>query len=86
MQKPEKYKQRTNMNITTKANIGDTIFFMECNKVTSEEVKHIKIEISNKQHLYTEKTSISTLYYTNNESQIYEKDVFLSKQNLLDNL
>lgn len=74
------------MNINTKASIGDTIFFMVNNRVTFEEVKHIKIDICKKQHLYEEKTNITIIYSTNNDSKIHEKEVFLSKQELLDSL
>lgn len=74
------------MNIDTKASIRDTIFFMADNKVTSERVRNIAIEICNKQHLYEEKTSIAILYYTENDREIHEKDIFLSKQELLASL
>lgn len=74
------------MNIDTIANIGDTIYLMAENKVTTGVVKYIKIEITKEQSLYALKDVLYIQYRTSDGAILYNKDIFLTKQELLDSL
>ena len=74
------------MNITTLANIGDTVYIMEKNKVESCVIKEISIYI---QSGNTDLQSINVLIiYTIKDrvKEFQESEVFLTKQALLDSL
>lgn len=74
------------MNITTLANIGDTVYIMEKNKIAESCVKEISIyiqsgntdlQIINVVIIYTIKDRVR---------EFQESEVFLTKQALLDSL
>ena len=74
------------MNIETLANIGDTVYIMEKNKVESCVIKEISIYI---QSGNTDLQSINVLIiYTIKDrvKEFQESEVFLTKQALLDSL
>ena len=74
------------MEITTKANIGDEIFFLADNKVKISTIRHIKIEVTDIITNFGTEDHIVILYHTSDKSIIYEHNVFLTKQELLDSL
>lgn len=74
------------MNITTLANIGDTVYIMEKNKIAESCVKEISIyiqsgntdlQIINVVIIYTIKDRVR---------EFQESEIFLTKQALLDSL
>ena len=74
------------MKIETKANIGDEIFFMHENKVTSSTVIDISINIIGQKNLYKYTTITTIVYNTKRLLKILEENAFLSKQELLESL
>lgn len=74
------------MDIKTKANIGDTTYFLADNKVVTAVVKHIAIEVTEQTTQFGPKENTTIYYKTNTDNIIYEKDIFLTKQDLLDSL
>lgn len=74
------------MKIETKANIGDEIFFMHENKVTSSTVIDILINVIEQKNLYSYTTVTKIIYTTKQLPKILEECAFLSKQELLDSL
>ena len=74
------------MDISTKANIGDTVFFMSGNKVTTGQVKYIRIEIREVPIPLGFKNQVTIVNHISNNYRILEQDVFLTKQELLDSL
>ena len=74
------------MNITTLANIGDTVYIMEKNKIAESCVKEISIYM---QSGNTDLQSINVvIIYTIKDRvrEFQESEVFLTKQALLDSL
>lgn len=71
------------MKIEIKANIGDEIFFMYQNKVTSSTVTKIAINVK-EQKSFCSFTTITVVYTTNSLLQIFEECAFLSKKELLE--
>ena len=74
------------MNITTLANIGDTVYIMEKNKIAEACVEEIGIYIKSGN---TDLQSIDVLImYTIKDrvKEFQESEVFLTKQALLDSL
>lgn len=73
------------MEITTKYNLGDTVWFMDKNKPKSDNIKHIRIEILNEKN-----NSNSFIYYVDdiygNYGRYNEHELFPSKQQLLESL
>ena len=74
------------MKIEIKANIGDEIFFMHENKVTSSTVIDILINVIEQKDLYSYTTVTKIIYTTKLLPKILEEDAFLSKQELLESL
>lgn len=76
------------MTIETKANIGDTIYFMEDNKVQSSKVYFIAIDVSKKKDEWTktECSSVKISYTTEQRTIIQEELAFTSKEDLLKSL
>ena len=74
------------MDIITKADIEDEIFFLADNKVKTSIIRHIKIEVTKEDTQFGTKDKVVTLYSTSDGCKLYEHDVFLTKQELLDNL
>ena len=76
------------MTIETKANIGDTIYFMEDNKVQSSKVCFIAIDVSQKRNEWTreEDSSVKISYTTEQRTIIQEELAFTSKEDLLKSL
>lgn len=71
------------MEIKTKADIGDEIFFMSNNTVNTVEVEGIIISVKNISQMYYKKTKIIYIIGT---LELDENQVFLTKQDLLDSL
>ena len=74
------------MNITTLANIGDTVYIMEKNKIAESRVEEIGIYIKSRN---TDLQIISVLIiYTIKDRvrEFQESELFLTKQALLDSL
>ena len=74
------------MNITTLANIGDTIYIMEKNKIAESRVEEISIYIQSRN---TDLQIINVvIIYTIKDRvrEFQESEVFLTKQALLDSL
>ena len=74
------------MKIETKANIGDEVFFMHENKVTSDTVIDISINVIEQKNLYNYTTVTTIVYNTKRLLKILEENAFLSKQELLESL
>lgn len=74
------------MQIETKVNLGDEIYFMENNKVVMSTVKHIKIEIREEPTQFGAKTVITKTYQTANTAKLDESQIFLTKRALLESL
>lgn len=72
------------MDIKTKANIGDTTYFLADNKVVTAVVKHINIEVTEQTTQFGPRLNVIIYYNTSNK--VYEKDIFITKQELLDSL
>ena len=74
------------MNITTLANIGDTVYIMEKNKIAESCVKEISIYIQSRN---TDLQIINVvIIYTIKDRvrEFQESEVFLTKQALLESL
>ncbi len=74
------------MNITTLANIGDTVYIMEKNKIAESRVEEISIYIQSRN---TDLQIINVvIIYTIKDRvrEFQESEVFLTKQALLDSL
>lgn len=74
------------MNITTKADIGDYVYFLANNKIITTIVRCIRIEVVEQTSQFGPGENIAIYYDTNKSNKIYEKDIFLTKQELLDSL
>lgn len=74
------------MDIKTKADIGDITYFLADNKVVTAVVRHINIEVTEQSSQFGSTTNIVILYSTDTSNKVYEKDIFLTKQDLLDSL
>ena len=74
------------MNITTLANIGDTVYIMEKNKIAESYVEEIGIYIkSGNKDLQT--VNVLIIYTIKDRvREFQESEVFLTKQALLDSL
>lgn len=74
------------MNITTLANIGDTVYIMEKNKIAESCVEEIGIYIkSGNKDLQT--VNVLIIYTIKDRvREFQESEVFLTKQALLDSL
>lgn len=73
------------MTINTKANIGDTVYFLYQNKVETAVVRHIKINVAEEQTQFIVGEKVFIDYSINGFSKA-EEDIFLTKQELLDSL
>lgn len=71
------------MKIYTKFNLGQQIYYMKDNKVTSHEVLEIKIGVEYN-HYFAKDVLIN--YKLNNGAIYEEEDIFATKQDLLDSL
>ena len=73
------------MEITTKYNLGDKVWFMDKNKVKSDNIRSFRIEVS-KEPL----SSNNFIYYVDdiygNYGRYNEHELFASKQQLLESL
>lgn len=74
------------MNITTKADIGDYVYFLANNKIITTIVRCIRIEVAEQTSQFGPRENIAIYYDTNKSNKIHEKDIFLTKQELLDSL
>ena len=74
------------MEIITKANIGDEIFFLADNKVKTSTVRYIEIKITEDATQFGYKETITTVYYTSHSNKLYQNEIFPTKQALLDSL
>ena len=74
------------MEIKTKANIGDTTYFLADNKVVTAIVKYLNIEVAEQTTQFGPKEDTTIYYNTDIGNRVYEKDIFLTKQDLLDSL
>jgi hypothetical protein len=72
------------MNITTKANVGDTTYFLADNKTAL--IKYINIEVAEKTSQFGTMPDVTIYYTTSPSNKVYEKDIFITKQELLDSL
>lgn len=72
------------MEITTKANIGDEIFFVSDNKVQTAEIKHIRIDIKETEEQFGTSTTMTAIYRTDKGNILYPNEFFKTKQELLD--
>jgi hypothetical protein len=73
------------MEVKTKLNINDDIFYMAQNKVQQEKVKNITINLVGSKVIASHfETHI--LYITNFDVTVNEKFAFSTKQELLDSL
>lgn len=71
------------MEVKTKLNINDDIFYMAQNKVQQEKVKNITINLVSSKVIDSHfETHI--LYITNFDATVNEKFAFSTKQELLD--
>lgn len=76
------------MLIDTKANLGDEIFYMSNNKVKSDTVKYIGIDVVQKQAPWTceDVAQIKIEYQTESTDKVPEALAFLTKEDLLNSL
>lgn len=74
------------MDIKTKANIDDIIYFMSENKVTTSVVRYIKIEVKDTQTEFGPRQMTDITYHTSHGHKIQEEETFLTKQALLESL
>ena len=74
------------MNITTKADIGDYVYFLVNNKIITTIVRCIRIEVAEQTSQFGSEENIAIYYDTNKSNKIHETNIFLTKQELLDSL
>lgn len=76
------------MQIETKANLGDEIFYMSNNKVKSDIVKYIGIDIFQTKAPLTQEdiAQIKIEYQTESTDKVPESLAFLTKEDLLNSL
>ena len=74
------------MNITTKANVGDTTYFLADNKIVTALIKYINIEVAEKTSQFGTMPDVTIYYITSPSNKVYETNIFLTKQELLDSL
>ena len=74
------------MNITTKADIGDYVYFLANNKIITTIVRCIRIEVAEQTSQFESEENIAIYYDTNKSNKIHETNIFLTKQELLDSL
>ena len=74
------------MDIKTKADIGDTAYFLANNKVITTVIKDIAIEVTEQTTEFGTMLNLTVYYNTNTSNKVHEKDIFLTKQDLLDSL
>ena len=77
--------RRIAMEIKTKANIGDTIYFISNRKIVSDKIIHIIIEINRFRHLETEIHYFVSRDYVEN-GIIDESDIAMSVEDLISKL
>jgi len=75
------------MRIETKADIGNTVYFMENNKIQSADIHEISAKV------FSDGTNLSKIKYKTkyqnggmNSAWLLEEEVFLTKELLLENL
>ena len=76
------------MDIKTKCNIGDTLYFLKNNAVAVRDIKEISIAITKDEIkiFYCYNTYPDTIMGTNPPIIVNEKDCFYTKQDLLNSL
>ena len=79
------------MEIKTKANIGDEVFYMKDNKINSGEIVWIGIAVWRKEKLYSETIEVQISYRISSWFAIipilmFEEYIYLSKEELKDSL
>ena len=74
------------MNITTLANIGDTVYIMEKNKIAESCVEEISIYIKSGNKDLQIVDVLITYTIESRVKEFQESEVFLTKQALLDSL
>ena len=74
------------MDITTKADIGDTLYFLSQNKVVTSTIQYINIDIEEGSTQFGAKLSTNIWYVVSTGQNFHESVIFLTKQELLDSL
>ena len=74
------------MDIKTKANVGDTTYFLADNKIVTALIKYINIEVAEKTSQFKNIPDVTIYYITSHSNKIHETNIFLTKQELLDSL
>ena len=76
------------MQIETKADLGDEIFYMSNNKVKSDTVKYIGIDVVQNKAPWTceDVAQIKIEYQTESTDKVPESLAFLTKEELLNSL
>ena len=72
------------MDIKTKADIGDYVYFLANNKIITTIVRCIRIEVAEQTSQFGPRENIAIYYDTNKSNKVHEKDIFITKQELLD--
>lgn len=74
------------MEIQTRFAVGDTIFYMKNNRITSNPVKSIHIEITDKEQFVKYKVEEPSSYYRTTKKYIQDINAFDSEDSIIDNL
>lgn len=75
------------MELKTKYNIGDAVFFMHNNKVNNSYVKNIEVKVNpDSNGLYPEPHVSVEYHVTINNARYYECELFSTKEELINSL
>ena len=72
------------MKIETKANVGDTVFYIFHNKVCSSDVQYVNIHISNEKRgaMAVEAIKVEVKYKVCHSDNVLESNIYTSKEEL----